>query len=182
MDGWFLTLWLICLYCNITCNCGTHCGCRWYCSWSLSSLGVNIRMTLLESCMFTFWFSAIFFPCSCLECAFRMDSSLTAAQIRQRFINYFLQNKHNYVHSSSTIPMDDPTLLFANAGMNQVMSVCSSLLHIGSFHLDSVKLEQRLNQIDQNQIGFLCAFRLVQANLPQHHRSVPPYGQAASCR
>lgn len=70
-----------------------------------------------------------------------MDSSLTAAQIRQRFINYFLQNKHNYVHSSSTIPLDDPTLLFANAGMNQVMSVCSSLLHIGSFHLSSVKLE-----------------------------------------
>ncbi|XP_034032845.1 alanine--tRNA ligase, cytoplasmic-like isoform X2 [Thalassophryne amazonica] len=48
-----------------------------------------------------------------------MDSSLTAAQIRENFIEFFRKNEHQYVHSSSTIPMDDPTLLFANAGMNQ---------------------------------------------------------------
>uniref|UniRef100_A0A4W4FZE8 Alanine--tRNA ligase n=1 Tax=Electrophorus electricus TaxID=8005 RepID=A0A4W4FZE8_ELEEL len=48
-----------------------------------------------------------------------MDSSLTAAQIRQKFINFFRRHEHEYVHSSSTIPLDDPTLLFANAGMNQ---------------------------------------------------------------
>ncbi|XP_061891265.1 alanine--tRNA ligase, cytoplasmic [Entelurus aequoreus] len=48
-----------------------------------------------------------------------MDSSLSAAQIRQKFIDFFHRYEHQYVHSSSTIPMDDPTLLFANAGMNQ---------------------------------------------------------------
>ena len=48
-----------------------------------------------------------------------MDSSLTANQIRDRFINFFKKKNHEYVHSSSTIPRDDPTLLFANAGMNQ---------------------------------------------------------------
>ncbi|XP_058244042.1 alanine--tRNA ligase, cytoplasmic-like isoform X1 [Hemibagrus wyckioides] len=48
-----------------------------------------------------------------------MDSSLTAAQIRERFIDFFRRYEHEYVHSSSTIPLDDPTLLFANAGMNQ---------------------------------------------------------------
>ncbi|HIC89769.1 MAG TPA: hypothetical protein EYP04_10270, partial [Anaerolineae bacterium] len=26
------------------------------------------------------------------------------------------KKSHRYVHSSSTIPLDDPTLLFANAG------------------------------------------------------------------
>ncbi|NXU59284.1 SYAC protein, partial [Turnix velox] len=48
-----------------------------------------------------------------------METTLTASQIRQRFIDFFKKNKHTYVHSSSTIPLDDPTLLFANAGMNQ---------------------------------------------------------------
>ncbi|KAM8861122.1 alanine--tRNA ligase, cytoplasmic [Synchiropus picturatus] len=48
-----------------------------------------------------------------------MDSSLTASQIRQKFIDFFHRYEHQYVHSSSTIPLDDPTLLFANAGMNQ---------------------------------------------------------------
>lgn len=49
-----------------------------------------------------------------------MDSSLTAAQIREKFIDFFRRYEHQYVHSSATIPLDDPTLLFANAGMNQV--------------------------------------------------------------
>uniref|UniRef100_A0A2K5DP58 Alanine--tRNA ligase n=1 Tax=Aotus nancymaae TaxID=37293 RepID=A0A2K5DP58_AOTNA len=48
-----------------------------------------------------------------------MDLTLTASEIRQRFIEFFKRNEHTYVHSSATIPLDDPTLLFANAGMNQ---------------------------------------------------------------
>ncbi|KAM6937336.1 alanine--tRNA ligase, cytoplasmic [Xenentodon cancila] len=48
-----------------------------------------------------------------------MDSTLSAAHIRQKFIDFFRRFEHQYVHSSSTIPLDDPTLLFANAGMNQ---------------------------------------------------------------
>jgi len=48
-----------------------------------------------------------------------MDSSLTTSQIRSAFIEFLKGKGHKYVHSSSTIPLDDPTLLFANAGMNQ---------------------------------------------------------------
>lgn len=57
-----------------------------------------------------------------------MDSSLSAAQIREKFIDFFRQYEHQYVHSSATIPLDDPTLLFANAGMNQVRTPYYSIL------------------------------------------------------
>ncbi|EDX04231.1 GD22412 [Drosophila simulans] len=44
---------------------------------------------------------------------------LTAKEVRNAYLDFFKEQKHIYVHSSSTIPLDDPTLLFANAGMNQ---------------------------------------------------------------
>jgi alanyl-tRNA synthetase len=46
-----------------------------------------------------------------------------ANKVRSTFNKYFEDNGHVFVPSSSTIPHDDPTLLFANAGMNQVKKV-----------------------------------------------------------
>jgi alanyl-tRNA synthetase len=46
-------------------------------------------------------------------------AKLTGSKIRQRFLDYFAQRGHVVVASSSLIPHNDPTLLFANAGMNQ---------------------------------------------------------------
>ena len=52
----------------------------------------------------------------------RMDPNLTAKDLRKMFVDFFVEKyEHTFVPSSSTVPHEDPTLLFANAGMNQVI-------------------------------------------------------------
>jgi len=48
---------------------------------------------------------------------------MTSRDIRGSFLKYFEKNGHAVVQSSSLVPVDDPTLLFTNAGMNQFKDV-----------------------------------------------------------
>ena len=41
---------------------------------------------------------------------------MTSAEVRQTFLDYFVEQQHREVMSSSFVPGNDPTLLFANAG------------------------------------------------------------------
>ena len=43
--------------------------------------------------------------------------------IRALFIDYFANEKHQVVHSSSLVPQNDPTLMFTNAGMVQFKNI-----------------------------------------------------------
>src|SRR5512138_2913314 len=48
---------------------------------------------------------------------------LTGAEIRQSFIDFFVEHGHTAVPSSSLVPGNDPTLLFTNSGMVQFKDV-----------------------------------------------------------
>ncbi|MFN2454773.1 MAG: alanine--tRNA ligase [Pyrinomonadaceae bacterium] len=48
---------------------------------------------------------------------------MTGKEIRERFLQYFERHGHTRVASSPLLPAGDPTLLFANAGMNQFKDV-----------------------------------------------------------
>jgi len=48
---------------------------------------------------------------------------LKANEIRSRFLAFFAERQHQVVDSSTLVPLDDPTLLFTNAGMNQFKGV-----------------------------------------------------------
>src|SRR6202051_3333325 len=49
--------------------------------------------------------------------------SMTSAEIRASFLEFFRKNGHSIVASSSLVPGNDPTLLFTNAGMVQFKDV-----------------------------------------------------------
>ncbi len=53
----------------------------------------------------------------------RTDGMKPSREIRQEFLNFFKEHGHEIVPSSPVVPHDDPTLMFANAGMNQFKDV-----------------------------------------------------------
>lgn len=54
---------------------------------------------------------------------------MKSSEVRNSFIKYFEKQGHRHVASSSLIPENDPTLLFANAGMNQFKNLFLGLEH-----------------------------------------------------
>lgn len=47
------------------------------------------------------------------------SNNWTASKVRSTFLDFFKNKNHTFVPSSSVVPHNDPSLLFANAGMNQ---------------------------------------------------------------
>ena len=52
---------------------------------------------------------------------------MNSNQVRKTFIDFFKNNDHRHVNSSSLVPDNDPTLMFANSGMVQFKNVFTGL-------------------------------------------------------
>ncbi len=48
---------------------------------------------------------------------------MKSSEIRQSFIDFFVERDHKFIRSSPVVPIGDPTLLFINAGMNQFKGI-----------------------------------------------------------
>ena len=71
------------------------------------------------------------------------SSLWSASRVRSSFIDFFTaKHGHTFVPSSSTIPHDDPTLLFANSGMTQFKPIFQGVVDPAS---DFAKLKRAAN-------------------------------------
>ncbi|KAJ1940026.1 Alanine--tRNA ligase [Kickxella alabastrina] len=70
------------------------------------------------------------------------NTEWTGRKVRDTFIEYFESQGHKFVPSSPTVPHDDPTLLFANAGMNQYKPIFQGTVDPAS---DFAKLTRACN-------------------------------------
>src|SRR5262245_59494404 len=57
----------------------------------------------------------------------RRDRMSSVNEIRSTFLDYFARNDHEVVASSPLVPINDPTLMFTNAGMVQFKNVFTGL-------------------------------------------------------
>jgi alanyl-tRNA synthetase len=88
--------------------------------WDMRSLSLSMAMILVVSKVRSF------IPRSSVASRFRALSSATTGEsewttdkVRSTFVEFFEEQEHTMQPSSPCAPLNDPTLLFTNAGMNQ---------------------------------------------------------------
>ena len=62
---------------------------------------------------------------------------MTAAELRQKYLDFFARHGHTAIPSASVIPENDPTVLFTTAGMHPLVPYLLGEKHPGGTRLTS---------------------------------------------
>ena len=78
-----------------------------------------------------------------------MRQAITAAQLRRKFLDFFVRHGHAEIKSSSLIPENDPTCLFTTAGMHPLVPYLLGEKHPAGKRLTDVQKCLRTGDIDE---------------------------------
>ncbi len=78
---------------------------------------------------------------------------MNSSDIRKRFLGFFEKNGHTAVQSASLIPVDDPSVLFTTAGMQQFkpyyVGAKDAMKDFGSLNTASIQKSMRTSDIEE---------------------------------
>ena len=83
---------------------------------------------------------------------------LTAKQLREMWINFYLEKGHTLIPSASLVPENDPTVLFTTAGMHPLVPYLLGEKHPGGKRLVDIQKCVRTGDIDEVGDDFHCTF------------------------
>ena len=78
-----------------------------------------------------------------------MRQAITAAQLRRKYLDFFVRHGHVEIKSSSLIPENDPTCLFTTAGMHPLVPYLLGEKHPAGKRLTDVQKCLRTGDIDE---------------------------------
>jgi len=74
---------------------------------------------------------------------------MTAKELRQKYLDFFLSKGHTIIPSASLIPENDPTVLFTTAGMHPLVPYFLGAKHPGGKRVTSVQKCIRTGDIEE---------------------------------
>lgn len=74
---------------------------------------------------------------------------LTAKELRQKYLDFFISQGHKIIPSASLIPENDPTVLFTTAGMHPLVPYLMGEKHPGGKKVASIQKCIRTSDIDE---------------------------------
>jgi len=74
---------------------------------------------------------------------------MTAAELRQKYLDFFKKKGHEVIPSASLLPENDPTVLFTTAGMHPLVPYLLGTSHPAGRRLASVQKCLRTDDIDE---------------------------------